>query len=149
MNRPQDFALLLACGLPVACTSTVDDGTSGEREDDVDEAIAACAPFADKASTCYAEEGGESGNPEVDYYLVFLGYCISYFGYSTEAACRTAMEDYYACIAGLSCDEINGEDVSSEDTGDGSGGESSAEMPDPCDAENTKMETECDLFSDE
>jgi hypothetical protein len=150
MNRPQDFALLLACGLPMACASTVDDdGTSGAHEDDVDEALAACGPFAEKISTCYAEETAESGGADSDYYLVVVGYCISYFGYSTEAACRTAMEDYYACIAALSCDEIIGEDVSSEDSGGSSEGESGAEMPDPCDAESTQMETECDLFSEE
>jgi hypothetical protein len=150
MNRPQDFALLLACGLPVACASTVDDdGTSGAHQDDVDEALAVCGPFAEKWSTCYAEQRGESGDPGYDYYLVLVGYCFTYFGYSTEPACHAAIEDFYACIAALSCSEIVGDDDSASDDTGGSEGESGADMPGPCEAEDERREMECDVFSEE
>lgn len=145
MHRPQDFALLLGFGAAAACASTVDDdGGGGDRQDDVDAAVAVCGPFAERVAACYASEADPTGGPVGDYYLVLLGYCISYLGYSTEASCRAAMEEYYACIAGTECEVLVSDDASEDESGSDTG-----DPPRPCETENDRMETECDLFEEE
>ncbi len=145
MHHPQDFAVLLAFGSVAACASTVEDDGGGDRQDDVDAALAVCGPFAARVDACYASEAEPTGGMEADYYLALVGYCFSYLGQSTGGPCRNAMEEYYACIANTECEELLGDDDASADE---SGGDTE-EPSSPCDAENERMETECGWDEDE
>jgi hypothetical protein len=149
-HRSHDFLLLLAYGLPVACGPSTEPGPGsggGEQQADVDAAIAACGDFAAKQAQCYAEDVDSGGYPGYGY-LSVLGYCISYLGYAQYVgpACRGAMEDHFACLAELDCDELVIEDGFG-DAGD-TGGTGGDEPPQPCAMQSAAVDAACD-FSDD
>jgi hypothetical protein len=148
-SRSTDLFLLLAGALPAsACVSTVadsDDGDAndkGANDDAIDAAVDACGPYATKAQDCYAAE-----SPEYGYsYLTSLGYCIAYLGYADVAGveCRAAMEDHFACLAQLDCEDLLRDDI--VDGGD-EGGATMGEPPPPlpCEEERSKVDELCEI----
>lgn len=148
-NRAHDLLLLLACGMPAACGPATEPsdgsgGGGGGNAADVDDAIAACGAWATKQTACF-EENSTSGGYYYGYagnYLSNLGYCFLYLGYaeSTGPACRGAIEEQFACLATLDCDEL----IISE-TSDDSGGNSEPEPERPCAMEQAAVEAQCDV----
>ena len=144
MPSSRDLLVLLGCGLAIGgCGAAVDDpnagtasGSGGDGRDELEQAIEACGPWAQRYVACYSElySGEEYGVS----YVSFMGYCISYFGYASiqGPGCADALGDYYACIAKLDCEVISGD-------GDGDGGGT-----EPCEAEAIARDEVCDLFSE-
>jgi hypothetical protein len=127
----------------LACAATVEDEGDGEggaeHQADADAAVAVCGPYAEKMSECYAgqsEYGGYS-------YLTTLGYCIGYLGYGELAGgnCRAAMEDHFACLATLECEELLDRDDDESTTG---GSEDSMRCPE----EQAAVGRECPFGDD-
>ena len=143
-SRSSDLLLLLAGGLPVAaCASAVaDSGDSGSNQKAVDAAIDACAPYAVKVSNCYAASPSEYGYN----YLTSLGYCIAYLGYAdlTGVECRAALEDHFACLAQLDCEDLL-DDVIDDDDDDATAtlGDEPPPPPSPCDEEQAQVDELC------
>ena len=129
--------LLLACGL-AACGPSSDGATSGAHEAEVDDAISACSAFATKLDQCYGDTSSGSAGYGYANYLSALGYCITYLGYAEQSgpACKNAIEEMYACISKLDCDQL----IVTEG---GDGGSTSASEPDPCAAEQMAADAAC------
>jgi hypothetical protein len=141
MSRSRDLLVLLGYGLAIGgCGAAVDDpnggsasASGGDGRDELNQAIEACGPWAQRYVACYAELYGSEY--EVSY-LSFMGYCISYFGYASiqGPGCADALGDYYACLAKIDCDVLSGD---GDEDGDAL-----------CEDEAIAQEEACDLFGD-
>jgi len=144
MPSSRDLLVLLGCGLAIGgCGAAVDDpnagtasATGGDGRDELEQAIEACGPWAQRYVACYSElySGDEYGVS----YVSFMGYCISYFGYASiqGPGCAEALGDYYACIAKLDCEVITG------------GGDGDGEGSEPCEAESIARDEVCELVTE-
>ena len=141
-SRIHDLILMLG-GLAVvpACTQPpVDDddgGVSPDDQDALDDALAACKPYARKISGCYAMAYPDSG---YSYgYVAAVGSCVASIGYYADSGdgCQAAYSDYFACLGALDCEEILGDD----DTVEPGGTEPETY---PCMAEEQALEQSCE-----
>lgn len=150
-NRAHDLLLLLACGMPAACGPATEpaegsgSGGGGDNGADVENAIDACGAWATKQTACFEESGTSGGYTYYGYggsYLSNLGYCFLYLGYgdSNGPGCRGAIEDHFACLATLDCDELGVVEVS-----DDSGGSTGPEPEPPCAMQQAAVEAQCDI----
>jgi hypothetical protein len=121
MSRSHSAELLFLLGLSAPAIACDDD--AHEHRDEADAAVDACQPFADLIDHCYGEDYGRM-------YLVGLGSCIAALGEADVESpdCRTAQEDYYACLGEMDCSELK----------NGQG---------PCSEHEAVVEGECDLSS--
>jgi len=130
MSRSRMHDVLFLLGVLVPACGPGKGGDDGpEGGEDLEGAVEACGPFARNLSGCDVDE---------DYgYLQSVGYCISSLGYAEAYGpdCRTAFEDYYACLANVECGEIFG--GGDELEGGGDPGDT------PCAAESLALEQQC------